>query len=137
MSSVHFYLFETRDERQAFSACRLCRKILRQHPTQKIWFFIQDLAQQQNIDALLWSFDETSFIGHGIDEISSPVCLSAQLPPSSDWIVFNFNPDAITQFSQFHRIIEIIENNEMAKQFGREKFKQYRQLGIKPTTYKL
>ncbi|MEG2637502.1 MAG: DNA polymerase III subunit chi, partial [Acinetobacter sp.] len=34
-------------------------------------------------------------------------------------------------------IIEIIENNESAKQQGREKFKQYRRLGVEARTFKL
>ena len=33
--------------------------------------------------------------------------------------------------------IEIIENNETAKQIGREKFKMYRRLGIEARTFKL
>ena len=34
-------------------------------------------------------------------------------------------------------VIEIVENNETAKQIGREKFKMYRRLGIEPRTFKL
>ncbi len=37
----------------------------------------------------------------------------------------------------FSHIIEIIENHEAAKVLGREKFKQYRRLGIEPQTFKL
>ncbi|MGH1400432.1 MAG: DNA polymerase III subunit chi, partial [Acinetobacter tandoii] len=44
---------------------------------------------------------------------------------------------ALDQFHEFSQIIEIIENNDSAKQLGREKFKQYRRLGIEPQTFKL
>jgi DNA polymerase-3 subunit chi len=60
----------------------------------------------------------------------------AQLPDQSDWFVFNFNNQALEQIEQFGHIIEIIENNEAAKQLGREKFKFYRRLG-RIRTFKL
>ena len=34
-------------------------------------------------------------------------------------------------------IIEIVENDESAKQVGREKYKAYRHMGTLPQTYKL
>ena len=135
MAKVSFYLFEKSPERQVESTCRLCRKILRQ--PKRIWLYCPDTALQQQLDERLWSFDETSFIGHGIDQEQARVCISAQLPKEKDWIVFNFNNQALDQFNQFSQIIEIIENNDAAKQLGREKFKQYRRFGIEPQTFKL
>lgn len=135
MAQVSFYLFENSIERQVESACRLCRKILNQHP--RIWWYCVDSNLQNELDNKLWSFDPSSFIAHGIDQLNSPVCISAELPPSNDWIVFNFNNHALEQTQDFRHIIEIIENNETAKQIGREKFKMYRRLGIEPRTFKL
>ncbi|WP_411670651.1 DNA polymerase III subunit chi, partial [Acinetobacter baumannii] len=48
-----------------------------------------------------------------------------------------FNNHALEQVNHFSHIIEIVENNEAAKQIGREKFKMYRRLGIEPRTFKL
>ncbi|MGE8685394.1 MAG: DNA polymerase III subunit chi [Acinetobacter sp.] len=135
MAKVSFYLFEKSPERQVESACRLCRKILRQ--PERIWLYCADAALQQQLDERLWSFDATGFIPHGIDQNDATVCISAQLPEQSDWIVFNFNQAALDQYANFRHIIEIIENNEAAKIIGREKYKQYRRLGIQPQTHKL
>lgn len=132
---ISFYLFENSTERQVESACRLCRKILNQHP--QIWLHCTDSELQTELDEKLWTFDQLSFIPHGIDTPNSAVCISAELPPSKDWIVFNFNNHALEQTQDFRHIIEIIENNEPAKQIGREKFKLYRRLGIEPRTFKL
>ena len=132
---ISFYLFERSSERQVDSACRLCRKILAQHA--KIWWYCSDTAQQTELDERLWSFEATSFIPHGIGQIDAAVCISEQLPPSSDWIVFNFNNQALEAVHDFSHIIEIVKNNEAAKQLGREKFKRYRSLGIEPRTFKL
>ncbi|KJV45259.1 DNA polymerase III subunit chi [Acinetobacter indicus] len=135
MAKVSFYLFEKSPERQVDSTCRLCRKILRE--PQRIWLYSADPALQQALDERLWSFDVGSFIPHGIDAPTAQVCISAQLPTENDWIVFNFNEQALEQFAKFSHIIEIIENHETAKQLGREKYKQYRRLGIEPQTHKL
>ena len=135
MAKISFYLFEKSPERQVESTCRLCRKILRKPA--KVWIHCQDQNIQKELDDRLWSFDEISFLAHGIDQPDAPICISSRLPENSDWIVFNFNNHPIEQADQFSHIIEIVENDENAKQIGREKFKAYRKLGISPQTHKL
>ncbi|MGE8600290.1 MAG: DNA polymerase III subunit chi [Acinetobacter calcoaceticus] len=135
MAKVSFYLFETSEERQVDSACRLCRKILQKHP--KIWWYCPDVQLQQMLDERLWEFDPVSFIGHGVDQPDVAVCISAKQPLEQGLLVFNFNNHALDQVDHFSHIIEIVENNETAKQIGREKFKMYRRLGIEPRTFKL
>lgn len=135
MAKVSFYLFETSEERQVDSACRLCRKILQKHP--KIWWYCPDVQLQQMLDERLWEFDPVSFIGHGVDQPDAAVCISAKQPLEQGLLVFNFNNHALDQVDHFSHIIEIVENNETAKQIGREKFKMYRRLSIEPRTFKL
>ena len=103
----------------------------------RIWLHCPDPELQQILDERLWSFDASSFIPHGINQTQASVCISAELPQQSDWIVFNFNSQALEAYAKFSHIIEIIENHEAAKVLGREKFKQYRRLGIEPQTFKL
>ena len=135
MAKVSFYLFEKSPERQVESACRLSRKILRQD--QRIWMLCDDAELRQNLDERLWSFDATSFMPHGIDQPEASICISEHKPETTDWIIFNFNSEALEPEPKFSHIIEIIENNESAKRIGREKFKQYRSYGISPQTHKL
>lgn len=135
MAKVSFYLFEKSPERQVDSTCRLCRKILRKPA--KIWLYSPNTELQTILDDLVWSFDPESFLAHGIDDTTAPICISAQLPVEPNWIVFNFHDKALEPQAGIDHIIEIIENNEPAKQVGREKFKDYRQMGIAPQTHKL
>ncbi|WEI12654.1 DNA polymerase III subunit chi [Acinetobacter soli] len=135
MPKVSFYLFETSQERQVDSACRLVRKLIKQQ--QKLWWYCPVLELQKELDEKLWTFDAESFIGHGINQPDAAVCISEQLPDSAEWIIFNFNNHAFEHGMQFSHIIEIIENTEAAKQIGREKFKFYRRLGVEPRTFKL
>ena len=135
MAKISFYLFEKSPERQVESTCRLCRKIMRK--SARIWILCEDLTLQKEIDERLWSFDPSSFLAHGVDQSTAPICISANLPDATDWIIFNFNNHALEHAEQFSHIIEIVENNESAKQVGREKFKAYRRLGFSPETHKL
>ena len=135
MANISFYLFEKSNERQVESTCRLCRKLFSQQA--KIWLYCPDSNLQQQLDQALWQFDASSFLPHGVDDLQSPICISANLPDDYAWIVFNFSTQALEQHSGFNHIIEIIENTPAAKQLGREKFKCYRASGIEPRTFKL
>lgn len=135
MTAISFYLFEKSPERQVQSACRLARKLLKTTP--KLWWYCPSKELQQTLDDLLWSFDETSFITHSIDDTTGQVCISSSLPIEDEWIVFNFSENIISLTDTFKHIIEIVENTEASKIIGRDKFKQYRQLGIEPRTFKL
>ena len=106
MAKVSFYLFEKSPERQVESTCRLCRNILRQQA--RFWLHCPDPELQQILDERLWSFDASSFIPHGINQTQASVCISAELPQQSDWIVFNFNSQALEAYAKFSHIIEII-----------------------------
>lgn len=135
MTAISFYLFEKSPERQVQSACRLARKLLKKTP--KLWWYCPSKELQQTLDDLLWSFDKTSFITHSIDDTTGQVCISSSLPIEDEWIVFNFSENIISLTDTFKHIIEIVENTEASKIIGRDKFKQYRQLGIEPRTFKL
>ncbi|ESK38413.1 DNA polymerase III subunit chi [Acinetobacter nectaris] len=135
MTAISFYLFEKSPERQVQSACRLARKLLKTTP--KLWWYCPSKELQQTLDDLLWSFDETSFITHSIDDTTGQVCISSSLPIEGEWIIFNFSENIISLTDTFKHIIEIVENTEASKIIGRDKFKQYRQLGIEPRTFKL
>ncbi len=81
MPKVSFYLFETSQERQVDSACRLVRKLIKQQ--QKLWWYCPVLELQKELDEKLWTFDAESFIGHGINHpmqryVFQSNCLIAQ-----------------------------------------------------------
>lgn len=134
MSQVSFYLFEQSHERQAQIACRLCRKLWQKN---RIWLYSPETTQQHELDELLWKFDDNSFLPHGIEHTDAPICISAQLPSSSDWMLINFTSHALSDYQNYLHVIEIVEQDEQMKQIGREKFKAYRHMGIEPRTFKL
>ena len=134
MTQVSFYLFEKSQERQAQIACRLCRKLWQKN---QMWLFVPEVEQQHALDELLWNFDASSFLAHGIHQPDAPICISGQLPTDAHWMVINLSDAALQQVERFAHVIEIVEQTEAMKQQGREKFKQYRRDGIEPRTFKL
>lgn len=134
MTQVTFYLMQN-EQRQADLACRLCRKIAL---TEKIPLLVKFSRQDQmeQFDALLWQFEAASFVPHDVDDIHSPICLSLQVPEQFSGCCINLGEDAVSM-AKLDRVIEVIENNEAAKQLGRERFKTYRDMGIEPNTFKV
>ncbi len=65
------------------------------------------------------------------------MCISAHLPEHESWLIFNFENHALEPQDTFEHIIEIVENQESTKIVGRNKFRQYRDWGIQPRTFKL
>jgi DNA polymerase-3 subunit chi len=134
MAQVSFYLIQTQ-QRQAELACRVCRKIAL---VEKIPLLVKcaKAAELEHFDALLWQFEPSSFVAHDVDDTTSPICLSLQIPDSFQGFCLNLS-DQVVDHSRFERVIEIIENNEQAKNIGRQKFKAYREQGIEPVTFKV
>lgn len=134
MAEVSFYLIQ-QQIRQLDLACRICRKSI-QSAQQPLLVKFDDAAQLQAFDLLLWQFDSSSFVAHDVDQINSPICLSLQIPEQFHGDCLNLGQQIVSP-ERFERILEIIENTEAAKMEGRNRFKAYRALGIKPLTHQV
>ena len=137
MPKISFYLIEKKPLRQADLACRLCQKI---SPKHRIWLYFNNQAQLDDWDLELWKNDAVSFLPHGVDQLNQPICLSLNPPNMSFDVCFNLTGQALDfqkLLNNDTHIIEIIENNEQDKQIARERFKQYRQLGVEPVIHRI
>lgn len=137
MHKISFYLIEKKPQRQVDLACRLCQQIYKKH---RIWLYFANPEVCEEVDLQLWQFDQSSFIGHGIDQQDAQICLSLAPPNPIFEVCINLSgkPINITELphSALH-LIEIVGNNEQDKQLARESFKFYRKLGIEPTVHKI
>lgn len=134
MTQVSFYLMQDQ-QRQVDLACRLCRKTV-QKETAAVLVLFDSQQQLERFDALLWQFDPSSFVPHDIDDFSSPICLTREIPAAFQGTCLNLSSSLI-RHQQAQRILEIVENNEAAKVEGRQRFKAYRELGLEPVTFKV
>lgn len=130
---VDFYLLNNDEASKRLQlACRLLEKAYLRGHSVFVYCAIEKEAQQ--LDELLWTYKDSSFIPHTLKEqnptLFSPIHLGCSLPSSKEIsyeILLNLSPDIPPSFSHFHRIIEIVPQHETAKEISRRHYRFYRQ----------
>jgi DNA polymerase III subunit chi len=124
-------------------ACRLAEKAYLAAQVALVWH--TDPHELKELDDLLWTFMEGSFVPHdflisgpspsaSIQE--SPVLLSAGTPPPRTVdIIINLAPELPACLGQTRRVAEIIDGDDTRRRAGRARFKAYRDLGIQPASH--
>jgi DNA polymerase-3 subunit chi len=94
----------------------------------------RDMAQAEQLDDLLWSFDPEAFVPHQIvdednDEEEAAVLIAAPehdvpLPP----LVINLRDAAVE--GSFERVLEVVPADDSARGPLRERWKQYKARGL-------
>ncbi|MBK8814950.1 MAG: DNA polymerase III subunit chi [Methylococcaceae bacterium] len=142
MPEVSFYVLPTESiqERNQF-ACKLIEKAYRSG----VFAYVLTDSQEQSgqIDDLLWTFRAGSFIPHQIfgdeiPEIENTVLIGADNPPEQ-WqkTIINLSSKIPQDFQHAERILEILDDSEATKAWGRQRYRQYQQAGIEITTHKM
>lgn len=91
------------------------------------------------LDQALWQFESTEFVPHlrlrgGREPAQlarTPVLLAehAQEQPHRD-VLLNLGAEMPEGFEQFRRVLEVVSRDPEQMQVGRQRFKQYKQLGL-------
>lgn len=131
---VDFYLLDRHiPDGRLRAACRLCKKI---HALgHRIYVQTSDLEQAQTLDGLMWTFDQSSFVPHGLyraerasDEI--PVAIGQQPPPGNIYGVLVTLLDDVPQgYDDFPRVAELVDNTPEDKARARDRYRWYRDRG--------
>jgi DNA polymerase III subunit chi len=137
-----FYVLEGSDARERLKfACRVVDKAF--GAEQRVLVWLDDDAALQSFDDLLWTFAQDSFVPHEPASAESnwedaPVMLScgAPSPPGVD-VLINLSEQVPQATASAVRVIEIIDADPARRQAGRARFKQYRELGVEPTTHNI
>jgi DNA polymerase III subunit chi len=99
--------------------------------------------QSQQLDDLLWTFRAGSFVPHQVYSGELPtvdnVVLVGSTNPPTNWqkTLINLSTKCPPDFQQAERILEILDNSEETKVWGRNRYRQYQQAGIEITTHKI
>lgn len=142
MPEISFYVLatESTQERYLF-ACKLIEKAYRNG---SFAYVLTDSSEQsQHIDNLLWTFRAGSFIPHqaytGELPTTESVILIGSSSPPEPWrkTVINLSSQCPQDFQQAERILEILDNSEETKAWGRNRYRRYQQAGIEITTHKM
>ena len=113
----------------------VCELAKRCHGTGKPTLVLCASTQQaEELDDLLWAFEEDSFIEHQIaglddDETDVPVLI---VPPGTDAsmrpMVINLRPEAVPE--GFERVLEVVPADPAARAPLRERWKHYQARGL-------
>jgi DNA polymerase-3 subunit chi len=135
MTDIDFYILDNdKPLAREQMACRLAEKIYRLG--RKVHIHTASASDSQQLDELLWTFREGSFVPHALagqgttiaSEPLAPVIISHDDDPQqhSD-VLINLAAKVPLFFSRFDRVTEIIGQQD--KTAGRERFRFYRDRG--------
>lgn len=136
---VDFYLLNTREPQAKWLfACRLLEKAyLRGH---QVFVYCQNEQDAERLDELLWTFKEDSFIPHHLQgegpEPPPPVQIGHdQEPRGFREILLNLSDSIPSFYGRFRRVIEIVPEEESAKDISRLHYREYRAKGCEMQTH--
>ena len=141
MERADFYVLTGSDSRERWKfACQEIEKAFLSEERVLVWF--DNASELAAFDDLLWTFADRSFVPHEplspeSDWEETPVLLSAlQAAPAPPDVICNLATGVPPTATTAKRVIEIIDADPLRRQAGRARFKQYRDMGIEPTTHK-
>ncbi len=120
---------------------RLVCELARKANDANLWTLVlaRDQAQAEELDELLWAFDDDAYIPHQIagadvDEEEAQVLI---VPPGveapSRALVINLRDDAY--LGACERVLEVVPADPAAREPLRERWKQYKALGFELSKY--
>ena len=141
MTKVDFYLLpDNRDSRELF-ACRLTEKAWRLG--HRVYLLAPDQVSANELDELLWTFSQGSFVPHAVcrnesDVDRHPVLIGhGEPPPGLSDVLISLAADVPAWFSRFARVAEMVGANDNEKASARERFRFYRERGYPLETHNL
>ena len=143
MPQVDFYPLGATDRRSRLvAACRLAEKAYEQGL--KVAVRTASPAETAELDELLWTYADGSFVPHGVwptdPDVAAltPVLVgSAALPESHRDVLINLAPDAPADFSAYARVCDVVGGDEDGKKAGRLRWRIYRDAGCSPEAHTL
>jgi DNA polymerase-3 subunit chi len=103
-----------------------------------------DESQARELDDLLWTFNDDSFVPHAVCRSGESVDPSTPVYIGTDAgvsirpdLVLNLAGGAPDSLQRFARIAEIIDADEERKRLGRDRFKTYRDAKVTLETHQL
>ena len=133
MTQVDFYILQpgARHNRQGLG-CRLAEKAwLQGH---RVLIHTDSEQESQQLDRLLWTFRQDSFIPHGLlhqaDPAMTPVLIGHQDDPAGEHeVLINLSQRIPPFFSRFQRLAETLDQTPELLAAGRARYRHYQQRG--------
>jgi DNA polymerase-3 subunit chi len=143
MTQVDFYILK--DPRPAalpLFTCRLAEKAYRQG--HQIYIHTESDGQLRDLDELLWTFRDGSFLPHRIHEAGSdragdqPILLGRTVEPDGPGdVLVNLAEEVPVFFSRFNRVAELVGGDSSQITAARDRYRFYKDRGYTLNTHNL
>lgn len=133
MTQVDFYILKDGAAGNRFLlACRIAEKA--RNAGHRVLIHTASNDESQHMDQLLWTFNESSFVPHGLlgdaDPALNPVLIGdAQSSHEEHDVLINLAKEVPTVFSRFTRLAECVDNDEVVRTTSRDRYRFYRDRG--------
>ncbi len=127
---VDFYLLTNNDNHARWLlTCRLLEKAYSRGHC--VFVYCDNQRDAETIDELLWTFKDNSFIPHNLQgegpEPPPPIQIGYRDEPRGfNDILVNLASEIPAFYPRFRRVIEIVMNDEAAKELSRSRYREYR-----------
>jgi DNA polymerase III subunit chi len=140
VGSVDFYLLEAPSDTGVLKlACKVVEKAWQTGC--RVAVVARDDTQNEQLDDLLWTFSQASFIPHALqhDDGDTPVVLSTSPPEGQEdiGVVVTLHPAPLPETFHHLRIADIIGASDTEKREARLRYRYYRQCGMEPRTHRI
>jgi DNA polymerase-3 subunit chi len=136
---VDFYVLEDAAQSADRLACRLALMAWEQGHSAML--LAGSEAAAERLDALLWESPPGRFIPHGRAGPDGPepvtVGTFADLAEGCGEVIINLSPEPVPEPGRFQRLLELVPAGEAERARSRDKFRRYRELGLKPASHSL
>ena len=138
MPRADFYLIQKERFREEplLLVCELARKA---HDA-NLWTLVltRDAEQAEQLDELLWAFDDEAYIPHQIagdqeDELTPVLIASPDVDTPMRALVINLRDEAVS--GSFDRVLEVVPADDSARGPLRERWKEYQARGLELKKY--
>ena len=141
MTQVDFYLLpdDSVQQRVVF-ACRLADKAYRLG--NRVFIHTESAEQSRQLDDLLWTFQQNSFVPHAIYQDAQhnppPVLLAHDAEPdASRQVLINLAAEVPLFFSRFERVAELVNQDADIRRRGRGRYSFYKERGYPLRTHEI
>ena len=140
---VDFYILGDPDQTGKLRvACQIAQKAFSRGLN--VYLQTDSETQSDELDRLLWTFSQGSFIPHTIAARDQTTWEDYPVQLGSDTdglesvdVLINLESGVPDRYQRFSRIVELVGANADEKSAGRQRFRYYREQGLKPNTHLL
>ena len=129
MTRIDFYQLDPARHRYEQIVCRLCEKAY--DGSQLTLLLTRDAEQTRQLDQLLWTFRDDSFLPHDSEEtpgLTLPILVHDNPEPCGKrQLLINLSESVPEYFAQFERVIELVTDDNRPK--ARNNYSYYKERG--------